>query len=242
MSFRWLRILMYHAVAHLAHDPNRLCISPQRFEAHMSHLKRRGLRGTTVRELRRATDEGNAKGLVGLTFDDGYENFLTEAVPLLERYGFTATVFVVSDKLGEMNEWDHMYEPRPPLRLMDAEGVREVSARQMEVGSHTVSHARLPGLEPDLLREEIAGSRETLGELLGERVEGFCYPYGGLDKAAIEAARQAGYSYACAWKTQLEWSEYDLPRIPVDQKDNLLRFEAKLRIYPQYARISRDRK
>jgi len=233
---------MYHAVAKIEHDPNRLGISPQRFGAHLHYLKRRGLRGASVRELQGAVNEGNARGLVGLTFDDGYENFLTEAVPLLERHGFTATVFAVGNRVGAMNEWEHMYEPRHPMRLMDAEGLREVSARRMEVGSHTLNHARLPGLEPELLREEVVDSRSILSEILSEAVGGFCYPYGDADKAAVEAVRRAGYSYACAWKTQLEWSEYDLPRIPVDQKDDPLRFKTKFRIYAQYAKVFRDRK
>ena len=230
MSSRWPTILMYHAVTRLDPDPNRLGVSPQLFEAHLIHLKKRGLRGVSMRRLLEAIDKGDARGLVGLTFDDAYQNFLTEAVPLLERHGFRATVFAVGNRLGAMNEWEHMYEPRPPMRLMDAGGLREVTARGMEVGSHTLNHARLPGLVPHLLQEEVAESRSLLSEVLGEAVEGFCYPYGGLDKAAIHAVRDAGYSYACAWKTQLEHSKYDLPRIPVDQKDGQLRFKTKLRI------------
>lgn len=205
----------------------------------MRYLKQRDLRGVSMRELRRAVSAGSTRGLVGLTFDDGYKDFLYTALPILEEFGFTATVFVIGDLLGKDNDWKHHYEPKPRIKLLEAEEVREVSERGMEVGAHTMSHAWLPDLDPEQLEEEVSGSRQVLGELLGEAVEGFCYPYGGLDSAAVEAVRRARYAYACAVTTQVERSVYDLTRIPVADVDYSLRLAAKLRIYPQYSRIVR---
>jgi peptidoglycan/xylan/chitin deacetylase (PgdA/CDA1 family) len=236
---RWPPILMYHAVARVAEDPNRLCVSPQTFDSQMAHLRDRGLRGVPVRKLRRAVMAGKAAGLVGITFDDGYQDFLEEAVPLLERYGFSATVFAVGGRLGRENDWEHAYEPRPPMKLMTAAGLREASERGMEVGSHSMTHPRLSRSDPEQLREEIVGSRRYLSELLGEDVSGFCYPYGDLDAEALQMARHAGYEYACAWKTRVQHDDYDLFRTPVDEQDDLLRFKLKLRIYPMYASVTR---
>lgn len=226
---------MYHGVCRLADDPNRTCTSMERFRAHMRYLKLRNLRGVSVRELRRAATRGNARGLIGLTFDDGYENFLQAALPVLEDFGFTATVFVVSGMLGEENNWEHYYEPKPRLRLLTAEGVREVATRGMEVGSHSISHPKLAGLDPELLAREVGESRRILRELLDQPVEGFCYPYGSLDGAAVRAVRRAGYAYACAVYEEDERNEYTLPRIPVSERDSLPRFAAKLSIYWQYS-------
>lgn len=230
---------MYHTVKRLPYDPNGISTSPERFEAQMRYLKRRGLRGVSMRELRRAVSAGNARGLVGLTFDDGYKDFLYTALPILEEFGFTATVFVIGGLLGKENDWEHHYEPKPRIKLLEAEEVREVSERGMEVGAHTMSHAWLPGLDPERLEEEVSGSRQFLGELLGEAVEGFCYPYGGLDSAAVEAVRRARYAYACAVATRVEGSVYDLPRIYVAEVDYPLRLAVKFRIYPQYSWIAR---
>jgi peptidoglycan/xylan/chitin deacetylase (PgdA/CDA1 family) len=235
MSPRWPTVLMYHSIGWLENDPNLLCTSPERFEAQMLYLKRRGLRGVTMRKLHRAMNEGNTRGLVGLTFDDGYEDFLSAAVPVLERVGFSATVFAVVNMLGEENDWEHAHTPRPQLKLLDAEGAREVSERGMEVGSHSLTHARLAGAEPELLESEVGESRRALGEILGEDVEGFCYPYGSLDGAAVRVARRAGYAYACGWRTLVEHGAYDWPRIPVSDRDGFLRFATKLQIYPQYS-------
>ncbi len=234
VNSRWPRILGYHSISRLEDDLNMVCTSPERFVSHMLHLKRRNLRGVSVRELLRAWTAGRARGLVGLTFDDGYEDFLHTAVPILERFGFTATVFVLGGMPGGVNDWDHSFSPKPTMRLLGVEGIREISGRGMEVGSHGMSHLALPGLEPETLKREVGHSRQVLERILGEEVEGFCYPYGALDGAAVRAAVEARYAYACAVNTRVGWTAHDLPRTPVSERDNLLRFAAKLLIHPQY--------
>ncbi len=99
MSPRHPTILAYHAIAHLSNDPNGTATSPERFESHMLYLKQHNLRGVSIRELRRARSTGSGQKLVGLSFDDGYEDFLHAALPVLERLGFSATVFVIAGML-----------------------------------------------------------------------------------------------------------------------------------------------
>lgn len=227
------RVLMYHSISSISPsslDFNALCTPPELFEAQMLYLKRRNLRGVSMRELLQAMNRGGTRGLVGLTFDDGYEDFLSAAVPTLERLGFSATVYVVAGLLGKENEWKHAGH-RSRRILLQASGVREVSERGMEVGSHTMSHPRLSNLSLDTLAREVGDSRQVLGEILGEPVEGFAYPYGDLDAAAIRAVRDTGYGYACAVRS-LEYSIYDLPRTYVGYKDSSLRFGVKLKVAP----------
>jgi peptidoglycan/xylan/chitin deacetylase (PgdA/CDA1 family) len=175
---------------------------------------------------------GDARGLVGLTFDDGYEDFLSTALPTLETLGFSATVFVVAGMLGGENTWEHRGGPVSRLRLLEADGVREVSERGMEVGSHSVTHPRLSGLDRETLIYEVGDSRQMLSEILNAPVEGFCYPYGNVDGPAVQAARRAGYAYAVATKKQVEGGLYDWPRTYVGEKDSLLRLGVKLKVSP----------
>jgi peptidoglycan/xylan/chitin deacetylase (PgdA/CDA1 family) len=226
---------MYHAISRLSYDPNKVCVSPERFESQMLYLKRRGLRGVSVGKLIRATEAGNARRLVGLTFDDGYESFLQNAVPVLERFGFTATVFVVGGMLGRENDWDR--EPR--LKLLDADGVRQASDRGMEVGSHGMSHTRLSRLDAESLEQEVIGGRRILREVLGRDVEGFCYPYGDLDQLTVQVVRRAGHGYACAYKVRIEQDRYDIPRIYVGERDGSLRLALKLGWYAPLTRFLR---
>ena len=225
-------VLMYHSIGAVEEDPNRICVSPDRFAQQLDWLYRRGLRGVTVRELWQATERTAASRLVGLTFDDGYQDFLTAALPILERYGFTATVFVVAGLLGGENRWDG--GPRRPL--LGKNELREVMARGIEIGCHGMSHTKLAGLDRTTLLREVQDSRELLSGLLGEAVEGFCYPYGSLDEPAIQAVRETGYSYGCGVKVPLtEVSPFSLPRMHVGQRDGYLRLTVKRHLYTPYA-------
>lgn len=226
----WPRVLMYHSIARPVEDPNRICVSARRFSAQMRCLRRRGLRGVSMRELLRASGKDRASGLVGLTFDDAYEDFLGAAVPVLERYGFSATVFAIGGMLGGENTWDE----RPRMRLLGAAGLREAADRGMEVGSHGMTHARLAGVSRARLEREIFESRRVLGAVLDRDIEGFCYPYGSVDEAAALAARRAGYSYACACWTRVTDDLHDLPRSPVWEMDGPLMLAAKLNLFPAY--------
>jgi peptidoglycan/xylan/chitin deacetylase (PgdA/CDA1 family) len=185
-----------------------------------------------MRELYLAMKAGDARRLVGLTFDDGYEDFLHTALPILERTGFSATVFVVAGMLGKENTWQHRGGPRPRLRLLGVSGVREVSERGMEIGSHTLTHPRLSGLNRRDLVREVSDSRQILSEIVGTPIDGFCYPYGNLDETAVQGVRETGYTYACATKKRVENTVYDWPRIYVGDKDSPPRLATKLIVTP----------
>ncbi|MEU6711337.1 polysaccharide deacetylase family protein [Nonomuraea sp. NPDC046802] len=217
-------VLMYHSVDKYDTDPFQITVSPGRFAQQLRWLAERGLTGVSMRELLRAQAEGGTRGLVGLTFDDGYADFLTEVVPALLRHRFTATVFVVSELLGEHNVWD-ADAPRKPL--MDADGLRWAAEQGMEIGSHSAGHRSLVELSEAELWHEAATSKATLENVLGEQVSGFCYPYGHAAAREVEAIRRAGYSYACAiWKSELS-GRHALPRTYVGDRDGPLRLRAK---------------
>lgn len=217
-------ILMYHGVADEAEDPNHLCVAPARFAEQMTWLKRRGLRGVGIGTLVDAMRAGRSRGLVGITFDDGYVSVLAAALPELLRHGFTATMFIISGRLGGSNDWDQ--GPRWPL--MSVGQVGELAAAGMEIGSHSVTHARLAGLDAGRLDAEVKDSKARIGELAGAPVRGFAYPYGSMDAAARRAVRDAGYDYACAVQTPMsELGFTALPRIYIGQRDDARRMAAK---------------
>lgn len=218
-------VLMYHGVGRVAADPFGLFVSPQRFREQMRILRSLGLRGVSLGELGDAVTRRGAGGLVGITFDDAYRDVLGWVPPVLERHGFTATVFAVSGLLGGKNVWD----PPPRRGLMDAGDLRDLVLQGWEVGSHSSSHVRLSGLDADRLRHEVAGSRAALAEVTGVAPRTFCYPYGDADAAAVRAVHEAGYSYACAvWRLAGPPTRLAIPRVGVVERDRGLRFAAKL--------------
>lgn len=216
-------ILMYHSIARVGNDPNALCVPPERFAQQLATLKAVGLRGVGVSELLTARRRGEGRNMVGLTFDDGYTDFLTGACPLLEDHGFTATVYVLSGRPGGTNAWD----PEPELDLLSTGQIQQVAERGMEVGSHGRLHQRLTELSPAELETEIAGSRDELTAVLGRTPDGFAYPYGAVDAAVYQATAAAGYVYACAVKVATP-STHALRRFFVGPADHPARLLLKL--------------
>jgi peptidoglycan/xylan/chitin deacetylase (PgdA/CDA1 family) len=203
-------ILMYHSIVDYQQDPVNITIRPKRFEQHMRWLHRRGRRCTSVGELMGAWRKNAASGLVGLSFDDGYADFVDNVLPALRRYDFNATVFALAGRIGGDSSWIPQDPDKP---LLTAEQIREIAATGIEIGSHGLFHQSLPTLDETTLSEEIQQSRRILQDVSGQEVLGFCYPFGHLDERAICIAQAAGYGYACTvWPTDFS-GDYALIRV-----------------------------
>jgi peptidoglycan/xylan/chitin deacetylase (PgdA/CDA1 family) len=215
---------MYHSITPYEADPYQVTVSPLRFEQQLRWLRRRGLEGVSMRELLAASRSGSGTGLVGLTFDDGYADFASYAMPILERFGFSATVFPIAARLGGDNEWDPE-GPRKPL--LTPEQVRQVADAGMEVGSHGLQHVSLISITDSELTRELRDSRSALQDISGQEVTGFCYPYGDINGRVLAAVRTAGYGYGCAiWRSALT-GPHALPRTFVGDNDSAARLWAK---------------
>ncbi|MEV6795124.1 polysaccharide deacetylase family protein [Streptomyces sp. NPDC051320] len=228
-------ILMYHSVGDASDDPYGITVAPQRLDHQLRWLTRRGLTGVGVGALLRARAAGRARGLVGLTFDDGYADFTEHALPLLKRHGCTATLFVLPGRLGGDNSWDPL-GPRKPL-LAEA-GIRAAAATGVEVGSHGKYHQDLTVTTDDVLHEETSGSRMLLREITGTAPQGFCYPYGTLDRRTIDAVRDAGYAYGCAIDPGPLDGVLALPRAHISHADRGLRLHTK-RLLHDFRQLTR---
>lgn len=217
-------VLMYHSVTPYTDDPYLVSVSPPRFEQQMSWLARQGLRGVSMAELIAARERYCDAGLVGLTFDDGYDDFRRYALPALAQHGFTATAFVIAGRLGGQNGWD---TDGPRKELMTSAQVREVAAAGTEIGSHGLRHVSLEHTTDLALLREQRHSRAILQDVTGTPVGGFCYPYGQLNRRVLDGVRSAGYDYGCAiWSGELTGS-YALPRVYVGEADGPARLRAK---------------
>jgi len=236
-----LPILCYHNVAPAPEDARfkLLYVSPESFERQLWTLRRLGWRGVCIGEGLARLRNASARGLVAITFDDGYTDTLTTAAPLLKQYGCRATCYVVSGAVGTYNRWDadHIGERKP---LMSREQIDQWLAAGMEVGSHSLSHPRLSEVPQDLAEQEIAGSRTALRDLFGVAIEHFAYPFGAISDDVVEWVRRAGYSSAVTVRPGAARGSDDamrLPRILVDGERGLWSF--LLRVATPYERLRR---
>jgi peptidoglycan/xylan/chitin deacetylase (PgdA/CDA1 family) len=191
-------ILAYHSVSPQRTDA--LSVDPADFEGQMAWLRRHGYQALTLADLA-ARSPNERKRAVALTFDDGYADNYTHAFPVLKRYGFVATVFVVSDHVGtdRLFPWDvpklRNETDRVLYQALSWDHVREMQDHGFEIGSHTCTHPELPGVSEERCREEIERSRRDLEARLGRAVDSFCYPRGKLDPAVVRLVEQAGYRW-----------------------------------------------
>lgn len=225
-------ILMYHQLG--APQPRGtpyrgLTVHPRDFQRQMVWLRRLGYRGLSmVQLLPYLAGEKHGK-VFGITFDDGYQNVLDHAVPILEDCGFYATNYFVVRQLGGSNLWDRT-EGVPAAALMDAAGLRAWADAGHEVGSHTLNHPVLPRLSPQLAINEIRDSRDALEQISGTPVTAFCYPYGKYTPALAKQVQAAGYLSATTTARGLARvpdDAYALPRVAVMRSTLFVRFLQK---------------
>jgi len=225
-------ILMYHQidVPPPSGTPLRgLVVSPGAFARQMLLLKLLGYRGLSMRDLEPYLTGGKQGRVVGITFDDGYQNNLHHALPVLRKHGFTATCYAVSSKIGGTNSWDQGLVAEKPL--MTQADWRAWLAGGMDIGSHTRTHADLNQASTEQAREEIAGSKRELETTLGCEVRHFCYPYGRFGAEHSQMAREAGYVTATTTRRGRMHGGDDpmtLRRVLVAQATHLLHFALKI--------------
>ncbi|WP_323890249.1 polysaccharide deacetylase family protein [Aeromonas allosaccharophila] len=172
------------------------------FEKHLRLMKWLGYETLTFRDL---ADKGfihrlqYGKKYLMITADDGYQDNLTRMLPLLEKYGYKAVVYVVT---GEgYNRWDveHPTNPDTKVSLMSGEQVKALAASgYVEIGGHTLTHPRLSQLTAEQQAHEIQENKRQLETLLGHPLLSFAYPYGDMNDSAKEQAIAAGYRFAVA--------------------------------------------
>jgi peptidoglycan/xylan/chitin deacetylase (PgdA/CDA1 family) len=222
-----LRILFYHRVAD---DWDPLALAPRRFAAQMDLLAAQGYRVVDVVEAARLLGTGEPlERVVALSFDDGYRDVAEHALPVLERHGFRATVFVATGVVDgtAVFSW---YERQPPVLGWD-EIVALDGRSPLSFEAHTVTHPNLTALDEEAARREIAASKVALEERLGRTVDGFCYPAGLYGPRERRLVAEAGFRAATTCEPGANGPGADalvLHRTAIDRADRLVDFRAKV--------------
>jgi peptidoglycan/xylan/chitin deacetylase (PgdA/CDA1 family) len=226
-------ILVYHQIAKAPEKgaPFRgLYVSPAAFARQMTLLKLLGYQGLSMTDLQPYLLGEKTGKVVGITFDDGYVNNLTNALPALQQQGFTSTCYVVDGLLGQTNVWDAgIGIAQTPL--MTAEQLLLWQAAGQEVGAHTQHHVDLTQLDDKQAEHEIADSKSFLEHTLDEHVQHFCYPYGRFIGTHATMVGKAGYATATTTargRVQAATSLLTLPRVPVLRSTSLPVFWLKI--------------
>ena len=241
-----IRILCYHRVCDLPETKDImhwLNICPEVFAQQMAFLTQNGFNVITLEQLvsyKEKKTKPPPKTVI-LTFDDGYRDNYLNAFPILEKYGFKGTFFVVTDyigsdrifhwlKLGEKS-LAHSRENRPYWLPLSPKEMLEMSARGACFGSHSKTHLYLSDIDEDEAIEELKQSKEYLERLLSKPVRCFAYPFGNFNKSVKGLVKAAGYKMAVTVKAgsnTLRSSPFELRRTVIEAKDSPSRFRRKV--------------
>jgi len=182
-----LPIAMYHSVAPVVPEGNRLIVSVKTFERQMAFLKKNVYNTVTLEQAASMIKKKNkipAKTIV-LTFDDGNKDNYTYAFPVLKKYRLPATIFIIVSKVGKPDK-------------LDWEQIKEMKdSGLVSFGSHSLNHPFLENIEDsEILKKEISDSKRILEENLKKEVNTFSYPCGRLNSRVRQEVVSAGYKAA----------------------------------------------
>lgn len=225
----YVPVLMYHRIADVSGDRNAL--PPEKFREQMDYLVAHGFTAVTMRMVHDYYQHGAplpGKPVL-LTFDDGYVDNFSEALPILQERNMTGVVFPIANWIGKKNEWENFHkETTTTMDWMQLKAWRDAG---MEIASHTVNHPFLSQCSPEQLRKELRESKSLLEHTLQTPIEFLCYPYGDFNDNVANAAKDAGYHGAFAifdhapiWRI----NSYALPRIPIPAKQKMWEFKLKV--------------
>jgi peptidoglycan/xylan/chitin deacetylase (PgdA/CDA1 family) len=190
-----ITILSYHSLDDL---DTPLSVSPKLFEAQLLALSGLGCRTFTMSQVADRLSSGRPfpPRAVAITFDDGFANFAEAGAPLLQRYGFAATVYVITGMVGRTTQWTDRGRPLPSLPILSWEQIERLHAQGVEIGAHSATHGFLTQYSPSALASELVAPRQLLEERLGTAVRSFAYPQGDYDDRVVRAVRDASYATA----------------------------------------------
>lgn len=186
-------ILMFHALDDCS---SALSFAPRVFQYGMAKLHEHGYRALGLLEAVHALRAGKPfpdRAFV-LTFDDGYQSVYSEAFPVLQRYGWSATVFLTVGQGKKVEAEDRLplMEGRPMLAWRE---IREMHRLGIDFGAHTLTHADLTRLPLEQVEVEVCGAKTMIEDVLGATVASFAYPYGRYDRRIREFVQR---HFTCA--------------------------------------------
>lgn len=224
-------ILMYHKVSPNFFKSN-LRVNPEEFEKQIKYLKEQDFSSLSFEDfiLWRKGERPLPPKSVIITFDDGYEDNYLYAYPVLKKYGFSATIFLIVGKLGEEIRWERE-KRRPEAKLLSWDKIKEMKENGMDFGSHTMLHPNLTKVPRKQAKWEMRKSKRIIEENINQKAVVFSYPFGKHNKKVRQLVRKN--KYLCAVSTKPGWASkksniYSLPRLRITGYTSLKKFKLLL--------------
>ncbi len=205
-------VLMYHSVSE-REDLGSLSVDPSIFTEQIAYLHKNDYNVISLKDLVDGinNEKDFPRGTVVITFDDGFKDNFTNAFPIINKYEFSAKIFLITSKVGEDPEY------------LNWEQIKIMQQHNISFGSHTHNHVYLPRVsDKEVLWEEISLPRDIILSETGKEPLFFCYPVGGFSEEIKDLVKAAGYEGACATNRgydPLNKDVYEINRIKITDSD-----------------------
>mgnify|MGYP000114930483 CR=1 FL=1 len=216
-------VLSYHSISD---DNSKLSLSVKDFEQQMFYLKKLNYETTTF------SDIDNKKKKIIITFDDGYKDVLVNALPILKKFNFNATCFLVTNSLGSFNRWDKNKMNYKNKEIMNLEEVKEWIDSGMFIGSHTHNHLDLTTLSNEDIINELRISKTFIKNKFDINVDVFCYPYGKVNLSVFNLTKKFYKNAVTTNRARYDTNIHNallIPRIDMGKKISYFKLCLKLK-------------
>ena len=222
-------VLSYHSINN---DKSKLSLDINIFEKQIKYLKKRGFVTCKTNLI------NNKKKQIIITFDDGYKDILLNAMPVLKKYDFTATCFLITNMIGKKNFWDSGKKNYISKELMTEDDIKFWLSNGMSIGSHSHNHYDLTKLKLDNLNEELLISKKILEDKFGQKIDNFCYPYGKVNKIVFEKTKNIFIKAFTTNRARFDTDNHNFCLIPrIDMGKDISFFKIFLKLETIYEDI-----
>jgi peptidoglycan/xylan/chitin deacetylase (PgdA/CDA1 family) len=240
-------ILLYHKIGNYPENAKfpGLYVTEENFDKQIKYLKNKGYTFLTLSRMKQMYDEYyrdntgkdinlNKKNkndkFVSITFDDGSRSIYLKGLKIIKDNNVNATVFMVSDLIGDINAWD-IKNGENKDEMLNAEELQEMIKSGIEIGAHTKTHPHLTMIDEKIAYEEISASKKILEEKLNIDINFFAYPYGDYNENVKNLVEKAGFQGACITKTGIVKNNadfFELRRVAIRHNTDFFKFKRKI--------------
>ena len=228
-------VLMYHSISN---DNNKISVSVLNFKKQMQFMQSLGYIGCSLNNI----NSNSSKKKIVITFDDGYENIFTKAMPVLKELDFSATCFIVSKKIGYFNDWDKNQKNFKKKRIMNTKQIKIWIKNGFEIGSHSIDHYNLNNLSNIQKKIQILKPKQFFKTNYGINIQSFSYPFGCYNKDCLKILKK-NYKFAVTTKRSRyvkgKFNLLEIPRVPVNSNTSLFKYFLKITTFYEDVKFKR---
>lgn len=228
MNIYDIPIITYHKISNQK-EFGLTTVFPDNFKKQVQLLIEKGYQTITFQQF--SENSNLPEKPIIISFDDTYKSVYQNAFPIMQDFNYRGVIFVISDYIGKMNNWEAYAVQRNHLHA-NADEIKEMLQNGFEIGSHSKNHKFLPLMNAKEIEEELNVSKKILENNFNVKIKSFCYPFGGYNKRVVSITDKCGFDFGVGnikFNLYSKPNQLSLQRRSIYSTDGLTAFYKKVR-------------